>query len=79
MSNTVSVRDLRNHGGAIIDAVSRGGPVVVTRDGVAVAEVHALPRKPLTTRELIRRRQSLPAVDPARLRADIDELLDTSL
>ena len=79
MSSTVSVRDLRNHGGAIIDAVSRGGSVVVTRDGVAVAEVHALPREPLTTRELIERRQALPPLDPARLRADIDELLDTSL
>ncbi len=79
MSSTVSVRDLRNHGGAIIDTVSRGGSVIVTRDGVPVAEVHALPKVPLTTRELIRRRQSLPSLDPARLRADIDELLDMSL
>ena len=79
MSETVSVRDLRNHGGAIIDAVSRGGSVVITRDGTAVAEVHPLPRVPLTTRELIRRRRTLPPVTPEQLRADIDDLIDPSL
>ncbi|HMR14118.1 MAG TPA: type II toxin-antitoxin system prevent-host-death family antitoxin [Arachnia sp.] len=79
MSTSVSVRDLRNRGGAIIDAVGRGGSVVVTKDGVPVAELHPLPRAPLSTRELIRRRRSLPDVDPARLRADIDEVLDPAL
>lgn len=52
---------------------------MVTRDGVAVAEVHPLPRVPLSTRELMRRRRALPDVDPELLRADIDELLDPAL
>ena len=77
--STVSIRELRNNGGAIIDAVGRGGSIVVTKDGVPVAELHPLQRTPLSTRELIRRRRSLPDVDPARLRADIDEVLDPSL
>lgn len=79
MSEAVSVRDLRNRGGAIIDAVSRGGSVVITRDGTPVAEVHPLPRVPLSTRELIRRRQALPDVNPDQLRADIDDLIDPGL
>lgn len=79
MTSSVTVRDLRNRGGAIIDDVSRGGSVVITRDGVAVAEMRALPASPLTTRELMRRRVTLPRVDPERLRADIDEVLDPSL
>ncbi|MFT3886705.1 MAG: type II toxin-antitoxin system prevent-host-death family antitoxin [Arachnia sp.] len=79
MSDTVSVRDLRNHGGTIIDAVSHGGSVVVTKDGVPVAELRALAREPLSTRELMRRRRSLPHVDPGQMRTDIDELLDSTL
>jgi prevent-host-death family protein len=79
MSATVSVRDLRNRGGAVLDEVASGGAVIITRDGVAVAELRPLPGPALTARELIRRRRSLPAVDPATLRADIDELLDPTL
>ena len=79
MADTVSVRDLRNHGGAVIDEVARGSAVVITRDGVAVAELRPLASTPLTAKELIRRRQSVPAIDPARLRADIDDLLVADL
>jgi len=79
MDGTVSVRDLRNRGGVILDQVASGGAVVITRDGQAVAELRPLPSAPLTARELIRRRRALPPVDPRRLRADIDEALDPSL
>lgn len=79
MDETVSVRDLRNRGGAVLDQVAQGGAVVITRDGVAVAELRPLARPPLTARELIRRRASLPALDPERMRADIDAVLDPDL
>jgi prevent-host-death family protein len=36
---TVSVRELRNHGGEVLDRVARGAAVVVTRDGAEVAEL----------------------------------------
>lgn len=76
MTESVSVRDLRNRGGAVLDDVARGGAVVITRDGVAVAELRPLGRTSPTARELIRRRRSLPAVDPDALCADVDELMD---
>lgn len=79
MSELVSVRDLRNRGGAILDEVVRGGAVVITRDGVPVAELRPLAGPALTAKELIRRRLPLPEVDPARMRADIDEWIDASL
>jgi prevent-host-death family protein len=79
MNELVSVRDLRNKGGAVIDAVARGSAVTITRDGVPVAELRPLPRRPLSASELIRRRKALPSVDPSTLRHDIDELLDASL
>ncbi|WP_397219642.1 type II toxin-antitoxin system Phd/YefM family antitoxin [Nocardioides sp. AE5] len=41
MNDPVSVRNLRNRGGAVLDAVARGGAVVITRDGVPVAELRA--------------------------------------
>ncbi len=79
MEETVSVRDLRNRGGAVLDQVTSGGAVVITRDGVPVAELRPLPRPGLTAAELIRRRAALPVLDPARMRADIDAVLDPSL
>ena len=35
----VSVRELRNNGGAVLDQVARGETVVVTREGTEVAEL----------------------------------------
>jgi prevent-host-death family protein len=76
---TVSVRDLRNHGGEVLDRVARGDSVIITRDGVEVAELHSRPRPGPSARDLIARRRTLPAVDPDRLRADLDSVLDPSL
>ncbi len=76
---TVSVRDLRNHGGEVLDRVSRGESVVVTRDGAEVAEIRPLLRRGATAAELIERRRNLPPVDPELFRRDLDSVLDPSL
>lgn len=76
---TVSVRDLRNHGGEVLDRVAQGESLVITRDGAEVAELRPRVRRSPSTTELIARRRRLPLVDPDRLRADIDEVLDPSL
>lgn len=73
------MRDLRNHGGDVIDRVLAGEAVTVTRDGVAVAELRPLPRPKVAKDVLIERFRALPPVDPERLRADIDALIDQSL
>lgn len=79
MTQTVTVRELRNHGGQVLDDVARGHSVIITRDGQAVAELRPTPRRGPTTRELIARRRHLPDVDPRSLRADIDAAVDMSL
>jgi prevent-host-death family protein len=79
MTAEVAVRDLRNHGGEILKRVAGGETLTVTRDGAPVAELRPLPRRPLQAGLLLRRWRALPAVDPAQLRADIDEILDPGL
>ena len=76
---SVSVRDLRNRGGEVLDRVERGERVVVTRDGRAVAELRPLPRPSVGPAQLIERRKRLPRVDPDALRRDIDATIDPSL
>jgi prevent-host-death family protein len=74
-----TIRDLRNHGGEVIDRVRAGEQVTITRDGEPVAELRPLPRRRLTASALIERFRVLPPVDPDRLRADIDALVDQAL
>lgn len=75
----VSVRDLRNRGGQVLDVVAGGRSVTVTRDGEPVAILTPLPRRRVPTDELIARRRNLPVMDTAALRADVDAGLDQSL
>jgi len=76
---TVTIRELRNRGGDVVDRVEAGERVVVTRDGKPVAELRPLSRNALTATELIQRRRNLKAVDPARLRRDTDLVIDPRL
>lgn len=74
-----SIRDLRNHGGEVIDRVRAGERVTITRDGAPVAELLPLPRRRLSAAALILKFRLLPPVDPVRLRADIDAQIDQAL
>jgi antitoxin (DNA-binding transcriptional repressor) of toxin-antitoxin stability system len=74
----VSIRDLRNHGGEVVDRATRGEQITITRSGREVAELRAI-RPPLSAEALLSRWHRLPAVDPADLRADVDRLLDPTL
>lgn len=75
----VSVRDLRNHGGQVLDRVVRGETLIVTKDGTPVAELRPVPRRSLPAAELIARARRAPKVDAESLRRDIDAVLDQSL
>jgi len=75
----VSIRDLRNHGGEIIDRVEHGEAVLVTRDGRPVAELRPLGAQRLTLPAILERFRSLPPMDPTGLRKDVDSVFDTSL
>ena len=76
---SVNVRDLRNHGGEVLDRVTAGETITVVRSGAAVAELRPLPRRGMSAAELIARRRLLLPVDPVALRADIDAALDSEL
>ena len=75
----VSIRDLRNHGGEIVERAERGERLTITRAGTPVAELTALPRPPVPLEVLQARRAHLPHIDPKRLRDDIDAVIDPSV
>jgi antitoxin (DNA-binding transcriptional repressor) of toxin-antitoxin stability system len=51
----------------------------VTRDGRPVAELRPLPKRPLPMAAVLEHWRRLPALDAAKLRADIDGVADSSL
>jgi antitoxin (DNA-binding transcriptional repressor) of toxin-antitoxin stability system len=75
----VSIRDLRNHGGDVVDRASRGEQITITRSGRAVAELRAISPPALSAAALLSRWRRLPPVDPVVFRQDVDRLLDASL
>ena len=75
----VSIRDLRNHGGEIVDRAAAGERIVITRSGKPVAELVPLQKRPLTAKALLERSRHLQPLDYDAMRADIDELFDPSL
>jgi len=73
------VRDLRNKGGKVLKRVARGEAITVTMDGEPVAELRPLRRAGLSATVLLARWRTLPPLDPAALRADIDLVVDATL
>ncbi len=77
--DTVTIRELRNHGGAVIDRVQAGERLIVSRDGQPVAELRPLRRTPLDAATVLERWRHLPQVDPEALRRDLDSIINQSL
>ena len=75
----VTIRDLRNRGGEVMERVERGETLTVTRAGVPVGELRPLPRPRISASTLLARWRSVPAVEAEAFRADIDAVLDPSL
>lgn len=76
---SVTVRELRNRGGEVLDRIARGEVLVVTRDGTEVAELRPRTRRSPTPADLIARRRHLPKMDPETLRRDLDAIMDAAL
>jgi prevent-host-death family protein len=75
----VTIRELRNHGGEVVDRAARGEQITITRAGKPVAEIRPVDRPPLTAEVLLARWHRLPPVDLATMRAELDEVLDPAL
>ncbi|MGI8761475.1 MAG: type II toxin-antitoxin system Phd/YefM family antitoxin [Jatrophihabitantaceae bacterium] len=74
-----TVRALRNQGGHVLDRVVSGERVTITRDGKPMARLEPVGRERLTAAALAARSARLPQLDPHRLRADVDAIVDQSL
>ena len=75
----VSIRDLRNHGGDVVDRAARGERITITRSGKAVAELRRLGQRALSSEELVERFKHVPRIDYDELRGDLDAVLDPRL
>lgn len=75
----VSVRDLRNHGGDVLDSVMRGESVTVTRQGRPIAELRPIAEAGVLASALSERWHGIPVLDLASLRSDLDDVLDPAL
>lgn len=75
----VTIRELRNHGGDVVDRVAAGERVIVTRSGRPVAELRPLRPNAMTASVLLERWRRLPPLDGAALRADLDALVDPGI
>lgn len=75
----VTIRELRNHGGEVVDRVAAGEQVTITRAGRPVAELRPIPVPGLTAEQLLERWRHVQPVDPATLRADLDDIIDPSV
>ena len=75
----ITIRELRNHGGKVVDRVALGEHLTVTRDGKPVALLLPLDPPPLSSLALADRWASLPPMDPESHRRDVDSILDQTL
>ena len=76
---SVSIRDLRNHGGEVVERVMGGETVTVTRAGTPVAELRPLARRGVDRETLLKTWRRLPPVDEKAFREDLDQIFDPRL
>ena len=74
-----SERDLRNHGGDVLDSVVRGERVAVARDGRPVAELRPVAAAGTPASVVLDRWATIPMIDLEVLHADLDTVLGTSM
>jgi prevent-host-death family protein len=80
MRKTITQRELRNDSGAVLREVQAGQTLVVTRNGVPVAELRPVPPRRFVPRTVIADAAlRAPRVDATRFRADLDTVVDQSV
>jgi antitoxin (DNA-binding transcriptional repressor) of toxin-antitoxin stability system len=77
VAREITQRQRRNESGKVMRALDAGESFVVTRNGVAVGELRPVRRRRYVSRDVaLATFCAAPAIDAARLRADIDRLAD---
>jgi prevent-host-death family protein len=78
-SEKVTIRDLRNKGGEVVERAARGEEITITRAGRPVASLRGLDAPALAADVLLARWRHLPRVDGEAMRRDIDEAIDPAV
>jgi prevent-host-death family protein len=77
VARAITQRELRNGSGEIMRALDRGESFVVTRNGVPVGELTPIRRRRFVpAEEAVAAFRGAPPIDYARLRRDLDQLID---
>lgn len=80
VSRKITQRELRNDSAAVLRDVQAGQTITVTRNGTPVAELRPIPPRRFVPRAVIAdAARRAPRVDSARLRADLDVVVDPSV
>ena len=73
MPRTITQRELRNDSAAVLREVQAGQTIIVTRNGVPVAEVRPIRPRTFVSRAAIADEAArAPRIDAARFHADLD-------
>ena len=75
----VTIRELRNQGGAVVNRAAAGERIIVTRSGAPVAELRPIPAMALSASTLLERWRRLPTLDYRKLREDLDSVIEAAL
>jgi len=80
VNRIITQRELRNDSAAILREVQAGRTVIITRNGVPVAELRPIrPRRFVPRAAIAETAGRAPRVDAARFRADLDAVIDQSV
>ncbi|HEX5419054.1 MAG TPA: type II toxin-antitoxin system prevent-host-death family antitoxin [Gammaproteobacteria bacterium] len=76
----ISQRELRNDSGAILREVQAGHTLIVSRNGVPVAELRPVPPRRFVPRAVLAEAaKRSPRIDAKRFRADLDAVVDQAV
>ncbi|MBA2264918.1 MAG: type II toxin-antitoxin system prevent-host-death family antitoxin [Chloroflexi bacterium] len=77
--NRVTIRELRNQGGAVVNRAAAGERIIVTRSGTPVAELRPIRAPAVSASTLLVRWRRLPRLDDRKLRHDLDSVIEPGL
>jgi prevent-host-death family protein len=80
MNRVITQRELRNQSAAVLRDVQAGQTIIVSRNGVPVAELRPIqPRRFVSRAVIAEAAMRAPRIDAGRFRADLDEVIDQSV
>ena len=75
----VTVRQLSRHAGALVERAASGERITITQRGKPVAELGPMASAALSADELLSRWRTVPRIDQALMRTELDSIIDPSL